>query len=133
MKNEELLAECSFKAVRSSGPGGQHVNKTSSKVVLRWDLNASQVFDEEQKFRLCDKLANKLTKDNVLVINNEQSRSQHKNKEAIIQQFFHTIKNGLQRQKRRKKTKPSRISKLKRLNSKKRHAEKKTNRKPPKL
>jgi ribosome-associated protein len=78
-------------------------------------------------------LANKLTKDNVLVINNEQSRSQHKNKEAIIQQFFHTIKNGLQRQKRRKKTKPSRISKLKRLNSKKRHAEKKTNRKPPKL
>ncbi len=133
MKNEELLAECTFKAVRSSGPGGQHVNKTSSKVVLRWDLIASQVFDEEQKFRLRDKLANKLTKDDILVINNEQSRSQHKNKEAVIQQFFNTIKNGLQRQKRRKKTKPSRISKLKRLNGKKRHAEKKTNRKPPKL
>lgn len=133
MKKDVLLAECIFKAVRSSGPGGQHVNKTSSKVVLRWDLTASQAFDDEQKSRLLDKLANKLTKDNVLVINNEQSRSQHKNKEAAIQQFFHILKSGLQRQKRRKKTKPSRISKLKRLNSKKRHAEKKTNRKPPKL
>lgn len=133
MKKEVLLAECSFKAVRSSGPGGQHVNKTSSKVVLRWDLSASNAFDEEQKSLLRDKLANKLTKDGVLLINNEQSRSQHKNKEAAIQHFFHVLKSGLQRQKRRKKTKPSRISKIKRLNSKKRHAEKKINRKPPKL
>lgn len=133
MKKDILLAECIFKAVRSSGPGGQHVNKTSSKVVLRWDLTASQAFGEEEKSRLRDKLANKLTNDDVLLLNNEQSRSQHKNKEAVIQQFFHILKSGLQREIRRKKTKPTRVSKLKRLNSKKRRAEKKATRKPPEL
>ncbi|HEA31274.1 MAG TPA: aminoacyl-tRNA hydrolase [Leeuwenhoekiella sp.] len=132
MKKDVLLAECNFKAVRNSGPGGQHVNKTSTKIVLSWDLQTSQAFDEDQKLRLRDKLINRLTKDDVLLLNNDQSRSQHKNKEAAIQHFFHILKNGLQRPKRRKKTKPSRISKLKRLKNKKRHAEKKANRKPPK-
>lgn len=128
---EELLQEADFKAVLSSGPGGQHANKTSTKVVLDWSLANSEVFSEEQKERLEFKLKNRLTKENVLQLSSDHTRSQHKNKEILIKRFFKVLEDALTIQKPRKKTKPSKASKLRRLKNKRIHSEKKVNRKNP--
>ena len=128
---EELLQEADFKAVLSSGPGGQHANKTSTKVVLDWSLANSEVFSEEQKERLEFKLKNRLTKENVLQLSSDHTRSQHKNKEILIKRFFKVLEDALTIQKPRKRTKPSKASKLKRLKNKRIHSEKKANRKNP--
>lgn len=134
MFDEELLiSELQFKAVRSSGAGGQHVNKVSSKVVLNFDLNNSQVFSEEQKVLLLKNLATRLTSEGVLILQSDESRSQHKNKELVIKRFLELIKQGLIVPKKRKPTRTPKSVKLKRLASKKQHSEKKANRKPPKL
>ena len=131
MNKEALFQECDFKAVRSSGPGGQHVNKTSTKVMLHWSLKDSNVFSEEEKERLYKRLQNKLTTDDQLVLSYDQSRSQHKNKDEVFKNLVRLLENGLLKPKRRKKTKPTLASKKRRLDSKKRNAEKKANRKPP--
>ena len=131
MNTEILYSECDFKAVRSSGPGGQHVNKTSTKVMLHWSLVTSVVFDEQQKERLQRKLASKLTSENQLVLSYDQSRSQHKNKQEVFKNLLRLVEKGLERPKKRKKTKPTFASKKRRLDSKKRNAQKKANRKPP--
>ena len=128
---EELLQEADFKAVLSSGPGGQHANKTSTKVVLDWSLANSEVFSEEQKERLEFKLKNRLTKENVLQLSSDHTRSQHKNKQILIKRFFKVLEDALTIQKPRKKTKPSKASKLRRLKNKRIHSEKKANRKNP--
>jgi len=128
---EELLQEADFKAVLSSGPGGQHANKTSTKVVLDWSLANSEVFSEEQKERLEFKLKNRLTKENVLQLSSDHTRSQHKNKEILIKRFFKVLEDALTIQKPRKRTKPSKASKLRRLKNKRIHSEKKANRKNP--
>ena len=128
---EELLQEADFKAVLSSGPGGQHANKTSTKVVLDWSLANSEVFSEEQKERLEFKLKNRLTKEDVLQLSSDHTRSQHKNKEILIKRFFKVLEDALTIQKPRKKTKPSKASKLRRLKNKRIHSEKKVNRKNP--
>ncbi|HIB36634.1 alternative ribosome rescue aminoacyl-tRNA hydrolase ArfB [Mesonia sp.] len=128
---EELLQEADFKAVLSSGPGGQHANKTSTKVVLDWSLANSEVFSEEQKERLEFKLKNRLTKENVLQLSSDHTRSQHKNKEILIKRFFKVLEDALTIQKPRKKTKPSKASKLRRLKNKRLQSEKKENRKNP--
>ena len=128
---EELLQEADFKAVLSSGPGGQHANKTSTKVVLNWSLANSEVFSEEQKERLEFKLKNRLTKENVLQLSSDHTRSQHKNKEILIKRFFKVLEDALTIQKPRKKTNPSKASKLRRLKNKRIHSEKKANRKNP--
>ena len=134
MFDEELLiSELQFKAVRSSGAGGQHVNKVSSKVVLNFDLNNSQVFSEEQKVLLFKNLATRLTSEGVLILQSDESRSQHKNKELVIKRFLELIKQGLIVPKKRKPTKTPKSVKLKRLANKKQQSEKKANRKPPKL
>ena len=131
MNKEILQSECEFKAVRSSGPGGQHVNKTSTKVMLHWDLEASAVFTEEQKERLGQRLASKLTTENQLVLSYDQSRSQHKNKEEVFKNLVQLLEKALVIPKKRKKTRPTLASKKRRLESKKQNAQKKANRKPP--
>ncbi|MCC4211711.1 alternative ribosome rescue aminoacyl-tRNA hydrolase ArfB [Leeuwenhoekiella parthenopeia] len=133
MNKEILQSECEFKAVRSSGPGGQHVNKTSTKVMLHWDLEASAVFTEEQKERLGQRLASKLTTENQLVLSYDQSRSQHKNKEEVFKNLVQLLEKALVIPKKRKKTRPTLASKKRRLESKKQNAQKKANRKPPDL
>lgn len=130
---EELVKEVDFKAVLSGGPGGQHANKTSTKVVLSWSLENSQIFTEEEKERLQNKLSSKLTKEQVLQLSSDHSRSQHKNKEVVIKKFLKLIEQGLHIPRKRKKTKPSRASKKKRLENKKRKSQLKVNRKKPKL
>ncbi|MGY0391513.1 alternative ribosome rescue aminoacyl-tRNA hydrolase ArfB [Bizionia sp. KMM 8389] len=128
-----LISELSFKAVRSSGAGGQHVNKTASKVVLNWNLLNSQVFSESQKMRLQSKLQNRLTSDGVLILTSSDSRSQHKNKDLVIKRFLELIRKGLTVTKKRKATKIPKSVKLKRLSNKKKQSDKKANRKPPEL
>ncbi|GGG38847.1 alternative ribosome rescue aminoacyl-tRNA hydrolase ArfB [Bizionia arctica] len=126
-----LIAELTFKAIRSSGAGGQHVNKVSSKVVLNFDLTNSLVLSEDRKTLLSKNLASRLTKDGVLILNSDESRSQHKNKELVIKRFLELIKEGLKKPKRRRPTKVPRSAKLKRLSKKKQQADKKANRKSP--
>jgi len=130
---KQLISELNYKAIRSSGAGGQHVNKVSSKIELTFNLEDSQVFNEEQKERLKSKLNTRLTKENVLIIQCGESRSQHKNKKLAIQRFLQIIREGLLVPKKRKPTRIPRAVKIKRLKSKRSNSEKKTNRKKPNI
>jgi ribosome-associated protein len=131
MNPETIIKELTFKATRSSGPGGQHVNKVSTKIVLNFNLFASGSLNEDEKKLLLKHLSRKLTKENILILNCDESRSQHKNKEIAIKRFLKIINEGLIIQKPRKVTKVPRSAIKKRLNSKKRHAILKTNRRKP--
>lgn len=105
MNKQELIRELNFKAVRSGGAGGQHVNKVSSKVVLFWPLADSTVFNEEEKSRLAKKLSNYISKEGLLILSAEDTRSQVKNKELVIQKLVALLKTALVQQKIRKETK----------------------------
>lgn len=131
LDKELLLSELTFKATRSSGPGGQHVNKTSTRIELYWSLETSQGFSEHQKARLREKLHNRLTKEQILILASGETRSQLKNKELVIKRFFKLLEEAVTPPKKRKKSNPTYTSKIKRLQSKKQHSEKKTNRKNP--
>ena len=133
MNSAQIIQELQFKAVRSSGAGGQHVNKVSTKIELTYDLQNSTAVTDKEKERLLLKLSNRLTKENVLLLQCDDSRSQHKNKELAIKRFLELIKSALVVPKKRKKTKPSRSAIEKRLNTKKKSALKKANRKKPSL
>ncbi|MGG5487757.1 aminoacyl-tRNA hydrolase [Flavobacteriaceae bacterium 144Ye] len=134
MLNEDLLlAELSFKAIKSSGAGGQHVNKTASKVELTFNVEASTVLNEEQKELLLKNLQTRLSNQNVLILQCGESRSQHKNKALVIERFLEIIKQGLIVPKKRKKTAVPKAVKQKRLQNKKQLSEKKANRKPPEI
>jgi ribosome-associated protein len=128
-----LIQELQFKAVRSSGAGGQHVNKVSTKIELSFDVPSSRALSDNEKERLFLKLENRLTKENVLLLQCDESRSQHKNKALAIKRFLETLKNALRVPKKRKKTRPSRASVEKRLQSKKKSSQKKANRSKPDL
>ena len=130
---QALLSELQFKAVRSSGAGGQHVNKVSSKVVLSFDLTNTQVFSEDQKTLLFKNLATRLTSNGLLILQSDESRSQHKNKTLVIKRFLELIKQSLIVPKKRKPTKTPKSVKLKRLAKKRQQSEKKANRKPPEI
>lgn len=132
-KKEALIHELNFKAIRSSGSGGQHVNKVSSKVELSFSLNDSLVFDDIQKSRLQNKLQNRLTNDGVLILQCGESRSQHKNKELVIKRFLDIMENALIVQKKRVPTKIPKSVIRKRIKSKRNQSLKKENRKKPDL
>lgn len=131
MDEELILNELEFKAVRSSGPGGQHANKTATKVELSFDVSGSEALSEIEKSRIQKKLSGRINKEGILKMNSEDSRSQHSNKEIVIQNFITEIKEALKRPKKRKKTKPTKASKIKRLKAKKKKSEIKANRKDP--
>ena len=133
MDNEKIISELTFKAVRSSGAGGQNVNKVSSKVVLTFDLKNSKALMEEQKILLETKLASRLTTDLVLILNCDEDRSQLKNKEIVIKRFLEIIKNGLHVPKERKATKIPKSVIRKRIKDKKNISEVKKNRRKPDL
>ena len=133
MNTTTLIQELKFKAVRSGGAGGQHVNKVSTKIELLFDLEASEALSDLEKERISSKLTTRLTKENVLLLQCDESRSQHKNKALVVKRFLETIQNALKVPKKRRKTKPSRSSIEKRLKSKKKSAQKKTNRAKPDL
>ncbi|WP_298363335.1 alternative ribosome rescue aminoacyl-tRNA hydrolase ArfB [uncultured Lutibacter sp.] len=133
MESEIIIHELQFKAVRSSGAGGQHVNKVSSKVELSFNIKASNGLSLEEKVLIQTKLANKISKEKVLTLSCSESRSQHKNKEIVIKRFFELIKKSLKKPKVRKATKPTKSSIQKRLDKKKKLAFKKAFRRKPDL
>ncbi len=131
MEKQKIISELSFKAVRSSGAGGQNVNKVSSKVVLTFDLKNSQALTEEEKFLVETKLPSRLTTDLVLILNCDEDRSQFRNKEIVTKRFLELIKNALLIPKERKPTKIPKSVIRKRIKEKKNISEiKKTRRKP---
>ena len=131
MEEDLILRELDYKAVRSSGPGGQHANKTATKVELSFDVSNSEGLSEDEKNRLHKKLSGRINKDGILKMSNEDSRSQPTNKEIVTSNFLNEIKEALRKPRKRKKTKPTKASKIKRLKEKKRKSEIKTNRKDP--
>ncbi len=133
MKAEEITTELNFKAVRSSGAGGQNVNKVSSKVVLTFDLSASQALTEDEKLLIQTKLATKLTSENLLILNCDEDRSQIKNKAIVTKRFLDLIEKALIVPKKRKATKVPKSVVEKRLKDKSSVSEIKENRKKPKL
>jgi len=133
MNVKQLLTELKYQAVRSSGAGGQHVNKVSSKIELRFDVIHSFALSEEEKEIIVSKLQSKLNKDSEIIITCQESRSQHKNKEIANKKLLDLLKNALIKPKKRKKTKPSKQSIKKRLEKKAKNALKKENRKKVKF
>jgi ribosome-associated protein len=130
---QKIIAEAQYKAVRSSGAGGQNVNKVSSKVVLTFDIELSQGMREEEKELLKVNLASRLTTDFVLILNCDEDRSQFRNKEIVTKRFLEVIKKGLEVPKIRKATKIPKSAIRKRLKNKKSASQIKQNRRKPKL
>ncbi len=133
MDKEKIISELNFKAVRSSGAGGQNVNKVSSKVVLSFDLINSQSLSEDEKERSQKKLKSKLTFDGILILNCDEDRSQLKNKAIVIKRFLELIEKSLVIPKERKATKIPKSVIEKRLKDKSTTSEIKQNRKKPDL
>ena len=133
MNTEVIVSELIYKAVRSSGPGGQNVNKVSSKVVLTFDLLNSLGLSEEDKARSITKLKSKLTSEGILILNCDEDRSQQKNKELVTKRFLELIQKSLIVPKERKATKIPRSVVEKRLKDKSSQSEIKQNRKKPDL
>ena len=132
MNSENLIKELNFKFTRSSGAGGQHVNKVSTKVVLRFDVVNSKTLSDEEKFLIKEKLDNRISKEGILTLSSDTTRSQHKNKDKVIERFVQLLTKAITPLKKRKPTKRPKSANLKRLQKKKNRAEIKANRKKPK-
>lgn len=133
MEIQTVLSEVKYKAVRSSGAGGQNVNKVSSKVVLTFDLRNSLAFSEEEKLVLETNLQHRLTLDLILILNCDEDRSQLKNKEIVTKRFLDILKKGLYVPKERKPTKIPKAVIRKRIKDKKNISEIKQSRRKPNL
>jgi len=123
-----VIPEIWFEYVRSRGPGGQHVNKTNSAAILRWHVPSSQAFSEEQKETILSKLSNHINSEGFLLLRSDQFRDQDQNRNACVDKLQLILKRALHKPKKRIKTKPSRSSVRKRIDSKKAHGEIKKNR-----
>lgn len=124
-------AEIDLSFARAGGPGGQHVNTSSTKVELRFDVAASPSLTDEQRARLLERLTSRLTNDGVLVLHASEHRSQTRNREAVLERFADLLRDALRTRALRRPTRPSRGAKERRLDEKKRRAETKRLRQPP--
>lgn len=134
MDSNELISrdfsnEFEFSASRSGGPGGQNVNKVSTKIELRFNVNGSLLLSTEEKVLILSKLSNRVNKEGFLILISQSERSQLANKEKVIEKFYTILAKALTPIKKRKPTKPSKASKEKRLERKKINADKKSLRK----
>lgn len=130
---KRLQNESTFSATRSSGPGGQNVNKVNTRVELRFPVEESSVFSEKEKHLIHAKLANRINSEGELLLFSESERSQLANKQKVFERFILLLKNALTPKKKRIKTRPTASSKQKRLDKKKINAQKKKLRKPPQV
>jgi ribosome-associated protein len=126
-----LLGEIKFQTSRSSGPGGQNVNKTNSKVTLRFDVVNSLVLTAEEKEIILAKLATRLTSDGELILHAQEKRSQFQNKDEVVEKFDTLLAKAFVKKKARKASKPSKAAVQKRIKNKKQHGEKKKWRQKP--
>ncbi|WP_162056053.1 alternative ribosome rescue aminoacyl-tRNA hydrolase ArfB [Pontibacter pamirensis] len=128
LQTRDLERELQFQASRSGGAGGQNVNKVATKIELRFDVQQSELLTEEEKALIQEKLANRINNEGYLQLTCQTERTQLRNKETCINRFYELLRQALTKQKKRKATKPSRASVRRRLEGKKRQAEKKSNR-----
>lgn len=123
-----LSKELVFTSSRSSGAGGQNVNKVNSKVSLQFNITSSEILTGDEKEILLTKLKSKITTDGVLILSSQATRSQFQNKEGVIQKLDKLLTKAFEKKKVRKSTKPSKSSVQTRLTNKKQHSEKKKQR-----
>ncbi len=117
--------EIIFSASRSSGAGGQNVNKVNTKVTLKFDVKNSQYLSEEEKEIILKKLETRLTNDGVLLLSSQEKRSQLQNKETVVLKLEKLLAKAFEKRKVRKATKPSKGSVQNRITEKKQQSEKK--------
>lgn len=132
--SDELIIperEIVFSASRSSGPGGQHVNKTSTRITLAFGVEESQVLTDDQKNLIRRRLSGRIGKDGLLKVHSGETRSQFANKELAKRRLAELIRDALKRPKKRTRTKPTLASKQRRLNLKKQAGQKKRLRQKP--
>jgi len=125
------LAELDYRATRSGGPGGQHVNTSSTRIELWWDVRSSPTLSEEQRARLLERLSSRLDGEGRLRVVASDSRSQLRNREAATERLRELVASALEVRKPRRRTKPSRAAKAARLEAKRRRSALKRDRRPP--
>ncbi len=133
IKNRFFDSELQFRFSRSSGPGGQHVNKTSTRAELRWDVLNSELLTEDEQAKIMEKLVSWINRDGELLISAQESRSQADNKETARNKFYSLLKDCFRPVKKRVKTKPTAASQTKRLYEKKKLSQRKSDRRKPDL
>ncbi len=131
LDTQKIIPELQYKAVRSSGSGGQNVNKVSSKVVLSFSLPASAALTDDEKALLQTRLASRLTDSQTLVLQCDEDRSQFRNKHLVTQRFLQLIETALKVDKPRKATKIPKAMVKRRLDNKRRQGEVKQSRRKP--
>jgi ribosome-associated protein len=125
METDKILKEVRFNATRSSGPGGQHVNKVETKVELRFDIPNSKILSDSEREILTAFCQGKLTKDGILIMSSQNSRFQLANKEKVTRQFLILLANAFKPRKKRKVVKPLVADRMERMKNKKFISEKK--------
>jgi ribosome-associated protein len=128
LSDRDFSREFVFSASRSSGPGGQHVNKVSTRMELRFDVAASNLLSEEEKQLVFEKLASRITTAGELIIVSQSERSQLQNKDKVVEKFYALLIRALTPVKKRTRTRPTRSSVEERLDDKRKVAEKKDRR-----
>ena len=125
---QALLPECRFEATRSSGSGGQNVNKVSTKVILLFNVLESNVLEQEQKDIFLSELHTRVSKHGIFRISSGRERTQLANRKRVTEKFFSLIEKAFETEEERIATKPTKGSKLRRIESKKAQSGKKSNR-----
>lgn len=132
-RRSRLINEFKFSASRSGGPGGQNVNKVSTKVELRFALFQSDVLSDSEKRTINFKLVKRINLEGEIILVSSVERSQWRNKETVIDKFFVLVEDALTPIKKRIKTKPTKASKRRRIEGKKLLSQKKDLRKKPEM
>ena len=128
MTTSALINEIKFQSTRSGGKGGQNVNKVETAVIGSWHIDSSQLFSEEQKTLLKEKISNRINSDGYLQVKSQVHRTQLSNKEEVIKKIAELVQKALEKKKARIATKISKASKERRLESKKRKSDIKASR-----